>query len=383
MRLCAFCLFLVSAFFSLTSAVSADVVPNYERWKFLRTITPEGYACSHAKGPITVDGRLDEPSWKAAPWTNSFVDLQGTLKPLPRFTTRVKMLWDDTYFYIGAYLEEPHVWGTLLFHDQVMFYENDFEVFIDPDSDNHEYYEFEMSPLAALWDLYLPAAYKDMEGQAPDQAWNMPGTKLQVWVDGTLNDPRDIDRGWSVEFAIPWSSLAWKAHRSCPPREGDTWRANFYRAEYPPEIVTSDRTTPDIQNNAYKRREAPVVGRTPDQWVWSPQGTDSIHCPEMWGYVQFTTAAPGKGKYRPDPLLEARRVLYDIYYSQRDFREKNGKWAATLKDLGPNYSGNTALAGEPVIEASGDGYIARIVANLSGGKTKKMSIRQNALVREE
>jgi hypothetical protein len=225
--------------------------------------------------------------------------------------------------------------------------------------------------------------YKDMTNVGPDHAWNMPGTKVQVWVDGTLNDPRDIDRGWSVEFALPWSSLAWKAHCPCPPLNGDTWRMNFYRAEYDPEIVTSDRTTPDVKDNAYKRREAPVAGRTPEQWVWSPQGLNSIHVPEMWGYVQFSTAAPGKGKYRPDPLLEGRRILHDIYYSQRDFREAKTRWAESLGDLGLDYTGNPAITGPPVIEITAEGYIARITATLPGGKTQKMIISQDSRVWEE
>ena len=46
------------------------------------------------------------------------------------------MLWDDTYFYVAAHLEEPHVWGTLTKHDTVIFQDNDFEIFIDPDGDN-------------------------------------------------------------------------------------------------------------------------------------------------------------------------------------------------------------------------------------------------------
>ena len=71
------------------------------------------------------------------------------------------MLWDDQYFYVGAELEEPDVWVTLTEHDSVIFRDNDFEVFIDPNSDNHEYYEFEINALGTFWDLLLPPPYKD------------------------------------------------------------------------------------------------------------------------------------------------------------------------------------------------------------------------------
>ena len=57
------------------------------------------------------------------------------------------MLWDDEYFYVAAELEEPDIWATLTERDAVIFYDNDFEIFIDPDGDSHEYYEFEMNAL--------------------------------------------------------------------------------------------------------------------------------------------------------------------------------------------------------------------------------------------
>jgi len=121
-------------------------------------VPPKGYVCYRATTPVKIDGRLDKPVWQAAPWSDSFVDIEGDAKPRPRFRTRVKMLWDDNYFYIGAELEEPHVWATLTEHDSVIFNDNDFEVFIDPNGDNHEYYEFEINALGTGWDLLLEDA---------------------------------------------------------------------------------------------------------------------------------------------------------------------------------------------------------------------------------
>src|SRR5438132_558705 len=143
---------------------------------------PKGYVCYRASGPIQVDGRLDEASWQAVPWTDAFVDIEGDAKPRPRFRTRAKMLWDDQYFYVGAELEEPHVWGTLTQHDAVIFHDNDFEVFIDPNGDNHEYYEFEINALNTGWDLLLPRPYKD--GGRAVNSWELPGLKTAVPIRG-------------------------------------------------------------------------------------------------------------------------------------------------------------------------------------------------------
>src|SRR5262249_10094902 len=91
----------------------------------LNYVPPRGYVCYRAASPVTVDGRLDEMAWRDAPWTEEFVDIEGDRKPRPRFRTRVKMLWDDQFFYVAAEMEEPHVWGTLTEHDAVIFHDND------------------------------------------------------------------------------------------------------------------------------------------------------------------------------------------------------------------------------------------------------------------
>ena len=108
---------------------------------------PKRYAAHRAPSAMRIDGRLDEVAWQRAPWTDTFVDIQGAKLPLPRFRTRAKMLWDDEYLYVAAELEEPHVWATLTAHDSVIFRDNDFELFIDPDGDTHEYYELEVNAL--------------------------------------------------------------------------------------------------------------------------------------------------------------------------------------------------------------------------------------------
>ncbi len=143
---------------------------------------PKGYVCYRASRPIQIDGRLDDKDWESAPWTDAFVDIEGDVRPRPRFRTRAKMLWDDTYFYVAALLEEPHVWGTLTKHDSVIFHDNDFEIFIDPDGDNHEYYEIEINALNTEWDLFLRKPYRN--GGPAVNEWEIPGLKTGVHVVG-------------------------------------------------------------------------------------------------------------------------------------------------------------------------------------------------------
>ena len=95
------------------------------------------------------------------------------------------MLWDDDNFYVAAELEEPDVWATLIERDSVIFRDNDFEVFIDPDGDTHAYYELEVNALGTLWDLLLIKPYRD--GGPAIHGWDIAGLQSAVDVRGTRN----------------------------------------------------------------------------------------------------------------------------------------------------------------------------------------------------
>tara|TARA_R110001592_G_scaffold92948_2_gene270297 strand:- start:1310 stop:1573 length:264 start_codon:yes stop_codon:yes gene_type:complete len=68
---------------------------------------------------------MDESSWNKAKWTNNFIDIEGSKKPI--YTTKIKMIWDESYLYFFAELKEPHVWATLKQKDTIIFYNNDFD----------------------------------------------------------------------------------------------------------------------------------------------------------------------------------------------------------------------------------------------------------------
>ena len=316
---------------------------------------PKGYVCLRAEGAPVFDGRLDKPFWANAPWTDAFVDIEGDAKPAPRFRTRAKMLWDDSYFYIGAELEEPHVWGTLAEHDSVIFQDNDFEVFIDPDGDNHRYYEIEINALGTEWDLLLARPYRD--GGPAINSWEIPGLRTAVHVDGTLNDPSDEDKGWSVEIALPWKVLAECAGRPSPPKDADQWRVNFSRVQW--------RHT--VMGGKYGK----VLGLKEDNWVWSPQGAIDMHRPEKWGYVQFSTQTSSAPAFQQDRAWPALDALHRVYHAQHAFRGKHGRWAKHVQDLGIELEGFDVM-----IETTS--YLFEATVAVPGGGTR--SIRQDSLI---
>ena len=279
---------------------------------------PNGYVCFKAENAPIVDGKLDDDAWQKAKWSEYFVDIEGSKKPTPYHKTRMKMTWNDKGLYIAAEIEEPHIWATLKKHDSVIFQDPDFEVFIDPDGDNFLYGELELNALNTTWDLLLPKPYKD--GGMALNGWEIIGLKTAVQINGTLNDPTDKDTGWNVEIFWPWEGLKELTRKSIPPKDGDQWRINFSRVEWETKI----------QNGKYIK----TPGKPEYNWVWSPQGVIDMHRPESWGYLQFSTKSSGMVDFKKDEKRGIKKYLHEIYYAQRDFHKKNGRFTSSLSDLG-------------------------------------------------
>lgn len=289
---------------------------------------PRQYVCYRTSMPLTIDGRLDESDWRAAPWTEAFVDIQDGTRPQPRQLTRAKMLWDDKGFYVAAELEEADLWATLKERDSVIFRDNDFEIFLDPDGDTHTYYELEVNALGTEWDLMLVRPYRD-GGPAID-AWTLAGLRTAVHLRGTLNRPGDRDDGWTVEVAMPWRSLVETAPQKKRPAPGDQWRVNLARVQWRLAASRSDASGYE------KLRDGATSSPLPeDNWVWSPQGLIDMHMPERWGYVQFAAARAGERDepFVPDPHEPVRWALRTLYYRQRAFREAQGRYATAAGAL--------------------------------------------------
>jgi hypothetical protein len=161
--------------------------------------------CCKTLRDLSIDGIADETAWREVPFSNYFVDIEGDKKPQPKFDTRVKMLWNDNYLYIYAELTEPHICAKLTQRDTIIFFDNDFEVFIDPDGDNHGYYEYEVNARDVVWDLLLIKPYQD--GGPNITNWDIHGLLSAVKIYGTINDPGNTDEKWTVEIAFPMDVL--------------------------------------------------------------------------------------------------------------------------------------------------------------------------------
>jgi len=313
----------VQLIFILVSCfLSANAQPSFTGLEHLFK-TPRHYvACYTHESPV-IDGDLSDTVWENAVWSDYFRDIEGDLKPDPPLRTRMKMLWDETCLYIAAELEEPHVWAYLQNHDDIVYYDNDFEIFIDPKNSTHHYFEIEVNACNTIFDLFMPKAYRN--GGGAMISWNTPGLKSAVKVHGTLNDPADKDQGWTLEMAIPFAAVT-IGNTPDVPRDGRIWRINFSRVEWHTDII----------NGKYVKRNDSSGKTLPEEnWVWSPQGVINMHYPERWGYLLFTKQT--KPALAPAFIMpyeeKQRQYLWLVYYRQKEYFTKNRRYAPTFDDL--------------------------------------------------
>jgi hypothetical protein len=269
-------------------------------------------------------------------------------------------------------LEEPHIWAYYNKRDQIVFHENDFEIFIDPDRDTHNYFEFELNAQNTLFDLFMPKPYRN--GGKYDIEWNATGFQSAVFIDGTLNNPNDTDRKWMVELAIPFSSLEVEDMFEVP-KDGDFWKINFSRVQWQTEIIDGKYVKiKDKETNRFLSE---------DNWVWSEQGVINMHFPERWGLAYFSAKPVGSDKATFESPEEeiTGKYLWLIYYKQQDFKKTHGKYTDSLSDLNLN---------ERIITESGETISIEMESNEAGfnasldnEKGLKMSINHDGLFEKQ
>lgn len=283
---------------------------------------PPIYYCKKTDKSLVLDGRLDKKFWEDIPFTDEFADIEGKDMAAPLFSTRVKMAWDEENLYVGALLEGEEVWAYVTEHDDVIFQDNDFEIFIDPDSDTQQYYEFEINAGNTTWDLFLPFAYRD--GGSALNGYEIRGLQSAVYIDGgRLNEAGSGCRSWSVEVVIPFAALTECIPGRSRPVPGDFYRMNFSRVHWQVE----DR------DGLYIKKRNPDTGSPfPEaNWVWAPTGVINIHYPELWGFVFFVDA----GMQQPSiPDDEYRKwELRKLYYAQNIYFDMHGFYSSSLEEL--------------------------------------------------
>jgi hypothetical protein len=181
--------------------------------------------CRRVSGPIKLDGALDEPAWQKAPVLSAFSAYWLGRKA--KTATKARLLWDDDYLYFGAEMEDADLYADVKEHNGITWENDVFELFFKPSPDRLGYYEFQVTPLNTRLELFFPS--RGAGGYRRFASAGTLGMEAAVKLDGTLNNWRDRDRGWTAEGRIPWSAFKATGGRPAP---GDRWRFALCRYDY-------------------------------------------------------------------------------------------------------------------------------------------------------
>jgi hypothetical protein len=199
---------------------------------------------------ITIDGKLDEPAWRAAVTSPAFKRPDGT-QSSPSMHTRVKLLWDDEALYVAFTVRDKEGKSKFTKRDEELWKSDVVEIYLDPGADGKKYVELQVSPKNVIFDALFNTRRKPKWEKA--RAWNLAGLKTAVH-EGEI-DSRRKQKGWTVEIAVPWKGLA--DADAAKPVINARWKANFFRIEAPGNFShlaawssVSDDRRPDFHNLA-------------------------------------------------------------------------------------------------------------------------------------
>ena len=175
-----------------------------------QTPSPAAVAVPTKSAP-RIDGRLDEEAWKSATGITGFKQREPVEGGDVSEGTTVRLLYDETNLYIGAELLDAEASGiraSELRRDNTLESDDSFAVLLDTYLDNRNAFVFRVNPRGTRFDALVRN-----ESRFYYADWDEQWTAAAVMTD----------RGWSVELAIPFKVLRFRAAAT------QTWGLNFER----------------------------------------------------------------------------------------------------------------------------------------------------------
>jgi hypothetical protein len=162
------------------------------------------------EGPA-LDGRLDDPVYQQVPSFGDFIQSDPDEGVPATEQTDVWVMFDDTRIYVSARLwdsQPQRMVANEMRRDQFNLINNEnFAVALDTFYDRRNGYLFHTTPVGGMFDGTITDESQN------NRDWNT------VWWSRSAR----FDRGWTVEMAIPFKSLRYKAGAS------QIWGINFRR----------------------------------------------------------------------------------------------------------------------------------------------------------
>ena len=144
---------------------------------------------------IVVDGSLSHPAWQRAPVYDHFFELEPRRGAMPKFATRVQVLFDESAVYVGVTALDEHpeeIRAPLVRHDNVIRTQDFVMVYIDAIGKRQAAQFFRVGASGSTGDG-MHTASDDDEDFSPDFDFDAASARNE--------------HGYTSVFRIPFSSL--------------------------------------------------------------------------------------------------------------------------------------------------------------------------------
>jgi hypothetical protein len=172
-----------------------------------------------------LSGSNSKTEWDKATWTPLNQIDQGEAGQ-----TRFKIMYSDKGIYLMFHGEDKMITSNYQHDFENLFTADVFEVFFHPQPSEHQYFEYEVSPLDKELVLLILNRDGKFAGWSP---WPYEGSRKvikKVTIIGGEMRPGASIKGWTAELFFPYQLLT--PMMNVPPVSGMKWNANFCRLDY-------------------------------------------------------------------------------------------------------------------------------------------------------
>ncbi len=224
-------LVLVPLLFAVGAAVAADAPATQ----------PAAITVHKVEHALTIDGDLSKPEWKKVePLKGDYVNSKsGVLSDVPRMT--VRYLWDEHYLYIGYefFSKNLKAQGSGVKEGPAGNQREGLEIYLSNKKLDVAEFFISFGDPHFFWEIHHNELnqFNDVWCTVPDPSWRLArqasvpygiifghrdiiedegqytlatAVKLLPKADGkpsTVNDPSDVDTGYSAEIRLPWYGI--------------------------------------------------------------------------------------------------------------------------------------------------------------------------------
>ncbi|MGC9332482.1 MAG: carbohydrate-binding family 9-like protein [Bacteroidales bacterium] len=223
----------------------------------------EIFKIAKAKHTILIDGKLQEKDWQNTE-VRTLDYFYRIEQPQDEQQTKFRMLWDENNLYVFFECEDAYITAREKNRDGKPYLDDCAEIFLIPAPDSlNMHYGFEVNLHKASNDfIWLNNFYQGKSGMI--KSYN-PDFKVEVSVDGTVNNNSDIDKGWTMEMAIPLKHFK-GVDNFFPVKNGSKWA--FLAARQDRNDAIGDRRSTSTLFPIYNIEK-------------------SVHQPNRFGILQF------------------------------------------------------------------------------------------------